>query len=129
MKETNEVQKLFEICVCKDELEVINRMNVTSVENITTDEGQEGVNIEFVGSLGEKLTLSIMDGAELHRSAKLTPIYTAQDMRDFEGYTIHEVISDEDDLNCKVVLQGVDGNLVTLDFDKALTLESIFIEE
>lgn len=129
MKETNKLQKLFEICACKEELEVIKGMNVASVENVTTEEGQEGVNIEFIGSLGEKLTLSIMDGAEIHRSAKLTPIYTAQDMRDFEGYTIHEVISDEDDLNCKVVLRGVDGNLVTLDFDKALTLDSIFIEE
>lgn len=129
MKNTNEVQKLIEICACKEELDVIEGMSVTSVENITTDEGREGVSIEFIGSLGEKLTLSIMDGSEIHRSAKLTPIYTAQDMRDFEGYTIYEVISDEFDLNCKVVLQSADGNLVTLDFDKALTLDSIFIEE
>lgn len=123
---------LHEIYASEEDLKDLKGMSITNIENFKDSLNQEGVVIELEGEHGGKVTVSITDGAdgtEFHRSAKQFPLYIAQDLRDYEGYTIKEVQSDDNDLNSRVILEGKEGNTVTLIADKALDGETLFIEE
>lgn len=123
------MSNLFEICACEEDLKVLKKMEVVSVSDYTDNQENSGVVIEFIGPTGQTLTLSIADGAELHRSPSLQPLYCAQDLREYIGYTITRVESDEDDLDSKVYLENPSGNTVVLHTDRALDGETLFIEE
>lgn len=121
---------LFEVCASVEDLGVLNDMKVVAVENVTDEDGKESVSIDFIGPTGQILTLNIADGSELHRSARLQPIYCAQDIRNFEGYTIREVTSDDDDLECRVHLENSNGDTATLSLDDmAFVGDVLFVEE
>jgi len=59
-------------------------------------------------------------------TSKLRPLYCAQDLRDYIGYTITRVSSDDNDLNSRIYLENASGHTVVLHADKALDGESLF---
>lgn len=60
--------------------------------------------------------------------SQLEPIYCAQDLRDYIGYKIRDVSSDEYDCNAKLHLINEEtGERVSIDIDRALDGETMFV--
>lgn len=58
------------------------------------------------------------------------PLYCAQDLREYIGYIIEDVISDEYDCNAKLVLRDKKMNKrIVLDVERALDGETVFVLE
>lgn len=58
---------------------------------------------------------------------KKEPIYCAQDLREYIGFMIIDVVSDECDCNAKLLLANDQtGEKALLDIDRALDGETIF---
>ena len=56
-----------------------------------------------------------------------SPLYCAQDLREYIGYIIEDVISDEYDCNAKLVLRDKKANKrIILDVERSLDGESVF---
>ena len=56
-----------------------------------------------------------------------SPLYCAQDLREYSGYIIEDVISDEYDCNAKLVLRDNKANKrIILDIERSLNGESAF---
>lgn len=59
---------------------------------------------------------------------KKAPIYCAEDLREYIGYVIENIISDENDCNAQIVLRNTHTNKsVAVSMDKALDGETLFI--
>lgn len=58
------------------------------------------------------------------------PLYCAQDLREYIGCTIEDVVSDEYDCNTKLVLRDKKTNKrIVLDVERALDGETVFTLE
>ncbi|WP_270853475.1 hypothetical protein [Roseburia hominis] len=58
------------------------------------------------------------------------PFYCAEDFRCYVGFTIEEVISDENDCNAKLILKNAKTNKrAVLDIERALDGETVFALE
>lgn len=56
------------------------------------------------------------------------PLYCAQDLRACIGFTITDVISDENDCNARMILENESsGERVLIEVDKALDGETLFL--
>lgn len=59
---------------------------------------------------------------------KKEPVYCAQDLRDYIGWGIEDIISDKDDCNAQVVLKDMHSNKkAVIDIDRALDGETLFV--
>ena len=121
--------RLFDINAQEEDLEDLRGMQVINISNYKNELEHEGVIIEFEGEYGEKVALDISIDAPLQRTKAQFPLYTAQDLREYEGFTIKEVQSDDMDCNCRVILEDKGGKTVTLLADDALNGETLFIEK
>lgn len=58
------------------------------------------------------------------------PLYCAQDLREYIGCVIEDVVSDEYDCNAKLVLRDKKMNKrIVLDVERALDGETVFVLE
>jgi hypothetical protein len=58
--------------------------------------------------------ISINAKRETQETKELSPIYAPIHLKEYEGYKIKEVHSDENDCNCFIVLESAKGKKVTL---------------
>lgn len=122
---------LHKACASSEDLGDLKNMEVTQVADIRETDGEEGIMIDFIGKKGEKVSIIIMDGSEIHRTVTRHPIFSAQDLKVFEGYTIKNVNgSDDTDTEFNVTLENESGHTATLVIDGLiLDGESLYIEK
>ncbi len=121
---------LHEACASIEDLGDLQNMEVRAINKITDSDGNEGVMFDFVGNQGEKVSISIMDGAEIHRTPAQYPVYCGQDLREYVGYTIKNVEGDDNDLDCRVTIENEAGHKAVLIMGGlSMDGESLFIEK
>lgn len=59
---------------------------------------------------------------------KKEPVYCAQDLRDYIGWVVEDIISDKDDCNVQVVLKNMHSSKkAVIDIDRALDGETLLV--
>lgn len=122
--------KLFNINAQEEDLKDLKGMQVINISNYKNELEHEGAIIEFEGECGEKVALNISIDAPLQRTPAQYPVYCGQDLREYVGYTIKNVESDDDDLDCRVILENKAGHTAVLIMGGlSMDGESLFIEK
>lgn len=86
-----------EACASEEDFKVLSRMEVIGISDCKTPDDVDGVTIDFEGKSGEKRSLLVLESGQISISQPQYPVFCGQDIRDYEGYRVTEVHSDDVD--------------------------------